>query len=361
MKVSSNGRKKVTEIIPCSILNEERVQEFVSPSFAVSLFGSFLGIVGFLKTLFWSILIGFYGVFFNFRNKKSRWEKWSYLNRFVKSFGAVWYSYPNPKDGQGMFPGRAVFYGLFLPKVEIVRRHAKSWRALDPIYNYKFGEDSSLRGYLTDWWYGHRACQSVRNRLILTESILAEKLVEVYVRKGSVNLLSIACGAAQAVTNVVHKLEQQGIIINVTLIDFDLDALKYARKLAQKKGVSQLLKTKRVNMFRNYELITGDYDVVEMVGFLDYLAKDRAKELISHLRKKVLSSDGCLITANILYNWDWLFVRWNINWWMIYRTSSQFIKVLKSGGFSQDNVSLMKEAHEVHCVAICRNDTTLET
>jgi len=345
--VSNNGRKKVA-------------QELIRPTLVTTLFCSFLGVSGFIKTLFWSIGMGFYGFFFNFRNKKSRWVKWNYVERFARSFGVVWYSYPNPKDGQNMFPGRAFFYGLFLPKVEVVRRYAKSWKALDPIYNYEFGKDLSLHGYLTDWWYRHRACQAVRNRLLLAESILTDKLVEVYERNGSVRLLSIACGAAQAVINAVSELKRRGINVRVTLIDFDPDALEYARRMANEKGVSELLETKRVNMFRNHESVKGNFDVVEVIGFLDYLNKNNAKELVSYIKRELLSPGGYFLTANIMFNWDWLFVRWNINWWMIYRTPSQFANILVSGGFLQKNIVLTKEAHKVHCIAVCKNGTTLE-
>ncbi len=354
------SRKNGQKIVSKPLVAKINKQENNVPSLLITTLCSFLGIFVFIKTLFWAVSIGLYGVFFNFR-KQTRWNKLGYIKRFAKTFGMIWYSFPNPKDNEKMYPAPTFFYGKNLPKVEIVRRYSKSWKALDPIYNYKFGEDKTFCGYFTDWWYGHRACQSVRNRLLVTESILEEKLLEIYKRKGSVKLLSIACGAAQAVINTAYNLKQKGIIVDITLIDFDNDALEYAKEMADKKGISDLLNTKKVNMFRNFGLVKGEYDIVEMVGFLDYLDKNKAKELISHIKKELLLFDGYFITANIMFNWDWIFVRWNINWWMIYRTSSQFVKILKSGDFSEEDILLTKEVHKVHCVAVCKNSKTLET
>ncbi len=357
-----DGNYKISSNPPLQVnVGSIKEQEFISHGFIMVIVSFFLGVTGFIKTFSWSIVVGFYGIFFNFKVKKNKWRKWSYLKRFYKSFGTIWYSYPNPTNNQRMLPGKAILYGLFLPKVEVVRRYSKSWKALDPIYNHEFGKDLSLRGYFTDWWYRHRACQSVRNRLVLTEVVLTDKILEVYRDKGSVRLLSIACGAAQGVINVISNLKKQGINVQVTLVDFDLNALKYAKDIASKKGVSSLFTTKQVNMFRNFKVVKGEFDIVEMVGFLDYLDKNKSKELISYVRKELLSLNGYFITANIMFNLDWLFVRWNINWWMIYRTSSQFIKILKTSGFLQENVILMKEVHKVHCIAVCKNNKTFET
>jgi len=82
--------------------------------------------------------------------------------------------------------------------------------------------------------------------------------------------------------------------------------------------------------------------IIEMVGFLDYLFDDQAVDLIGRI-KKILAPNGFFLTCNINKNPEKIFLDWTLLWPMIYRNEEQFSNVLIHGGFSPENMEIIKK------------------
>lgn len=299
---------------------------------AVLPFAYAMATVAFLKTLFWALVI--------------------YAGEGRKGFLKVWFAYP--KDGRPLRPKYAsLFFDRFSEKAREVRYGAASWRALDILYHYKNGEDHSVAGRLADFWAGNINSQAVRNRIKLAKKELHSAVLEVIGRKRSISILSVACGSAEALIETVGELKDLADI-RVVLLDKESEALDYAADLAKKHGVYEKFTFVRASARNLEDVISEKFDIVEMIGFLDYQDFTKASALVARL-KKLLFPGGYFFTCNIMNNPERFFVRWVLSWPMIYRSSRELGEVMLAGGYRSENVCLVAEPHRVHCLAICRN------
>ena len=98
------------------------------------------------------------------------------------------------------------------PVCKEIKERATTWKALDIIYNRKFGQKKDFGEMVADFWLKILNAQEVRNRLKLTKQKLKEEIEECLKRDqtGSrVRLLSIASGSAQGVIEVIQEFKQK--------------------------------------------------------------------------------------------------------------------------------------------------------
>lgn len=235
-----------------------------------------------------------------------------------------------------------------------VRDTATSWDALDRIYNFHRHKRSAtlttaqeLLDRVNWFWMNIRAAQAVRNRLLIAETELKRAIMQ-NAWKGEVNILSLACGSAQAVIIAASEMRQHARIRVVT-IDKSSRALAYAHKLAERHGVADLVSTTRGDV-RTFETLIGDFqpDIIEMMGFTDYLEDADAIDTFKRIRGR-LQSGGTFLTCHVHPNWEKYFLEQIVNWRMLYRTIPEFEELLKKGGFSP---WLITEPHRMHSVAV---------
>jgi len=171
----------------------------------------------------------------------------------------------------------------------------------------------------------------------------------------TVRMLSVACGSAEAVIETVKIYKDRGVRIEVTLLDIDQSALSYAEEKAKEYGVLDQLTFIRSSAKNIEKRIKGKFDVVEMLGFLDYQSQSKAVKLIERLRN-LLVPGGYFLTCNIMKNPEMFFLRWVISWPMLYRDEEEIGSIMHSAGFSKQKISLVAEPLEIHCLATCQND-----
>lgn len=251
-----------------------------------------------------------------------------------------------------------------------IKEQATTCHALDIIYNYQFG-----RGDLVgDFWINMVNAQAVRNRKKLVVRELVSAIVEAYKQDGYVRLLSIASGSAQAIfeaLQIVFTKHPEIIDIKVVFLDRDQKALDKSKILSKEFGFEGVFcegdtdnenKDSLSVMFEDiFVYIEGDAfhfkeaidyfgykpNVVEMVGFNDYLPTRLAITLFRKIYR-ILSSNGIFLSGNSCPNFERFFMKWVINWDMIYRRPTDMSEIILQAGINADCAQIIFEPHQLH-------------
>lgn len=246
------------------------------------------------------------------------------------------------------------FDGL-CPELRKVKEGAASWKALDQIYNWRFNQGYGLGDRLGDFWFGMINAQSVRNRFKLVKEEVRRAIIACNGHQ-EVRILSLACGSAQAIIELIAEFKSKGSYVSAMLLDQDQTALDYAQVLAHRYGVSDRIQVVNATVFRVSGVAkTFKPQIIEMLGLLDYLPYPTAVKLISKIQE-VLPPKGFFLTCNIMHNSEQHFLKWVINWPMIYRTPQDMAEIVSNGGFN--NVRLVSEPLKLHVLAVVQKEDT---
>jgi len=232
-----------------------------------------------------------------------------------------------------------------------VKDGAASWRALDEIYNYQFGQEKGLQGVVNDFWEGMLNCQAVRNRLKLVKQEVRRAILQ-FSNHQEVRLLSLAAGSAQGIIEVVAELKANDIRVRALLVDIDQTALDYSIQLARQYGVGDQIETIRTSVAQ-VSRISREFrpQIIEMLGLLDYIPQDKAVRLIRKIYES-LEAKGIFLTCNIRDNLERSFLKWVVNWSMIYRTPGELAEVVNKAGFG--DCRLVYEPLRIHGLVIAQ-------
>ncbi len=238
-----------------------------------------------------------------------------------------------------------------------VHRLAKLSNALEFLYNFD-GKinftNNFLDGIFTySWQHNIVNAKAVRNRIKLVKEELKLAVVRIYRRKSAaVNIFSLASGSARAVIEVMADLKREGIPTKAKLLDLSLDAINLSKKIALEDGVGEMITwcNDKVSNFFKY-CNNWQPDLIEMVGFLDYLNQEKALLLTKKIYNE-LSEGGIFITCNIKDNYEHKFVSKIVEWEMIYRDKNSLAEILIGGGFDPRKCKIIYEPLLIHGLAI---------
>ena len=195
--------------------------------------------------------------------------------------------------------------------------------------------------------------KSLRNRLKIVQRIMEEKVRLLFKDYGrpEVSILSIAGGSSRSIMYTLQTLKSEGLTdrIHVVTIDKDESALEVGKQVAAGLGLE-----------RNFEWVHGTasevserfpdrrFDIVEIVGLLDYFDFDRAVRLMS-MSRSLMSDDGFIVIANVMPNREQPFVH-KTGWpAMFYRRPEEVRRLLEAAGFSR-SIGTVVEPLKIHCV-----------
>lgn len=203
-------------------------------------------------------------------------------------------------------------------------------------------------------WFSISNSKAVRNRLKIVKRELDQHIKVLKDQKKDIKILSIAAGSARAVLETIEIHEGGEHSFSLTFLDKSEKAVEYSKRLSGEKlkhsNVNWITDTIG-NFFKNY---TGEkYDVVEMVGLIDYFDDEKTKEVFSKIHN-VLNSGGMLITANVNNNKERRFLERIIDWHMIYRTAEELAQLLEESGFKEEKMSIFYEPLKIHSVIVAR-------
>lgn len=300
-------------------------------------FSSLIGLVGAIHIL----LVIFFAKKPSSQNGSLTWQEKLYERRLL---GPRWVSR---------------LFGSIHPYLGQVREMVTTSGALDIIYAVPvlFKHPRTIGEKLTAFLLSQPDGQAVRNRLRLTYTYLFQSLEERWDKgQQSIRVLSLASGSAQAVLEAVQHflLKHPEADIKVRLVDLSGTSLNRANFLAQNRGLGKYVETVQDNLRTYLETEPrGKWDIVEMVGFLDYRRADSIHFLVSRVHK-VLRENGVFIAAQIAPSpWSFL-VRWTINWPHLIRRSADDYRDILIRAWGEQGIQVIPEAHHIHTVSICR-------
>jgi len=245
-----------------------------------------------------------------------------------------------------------------------VIEHKTEHVALEVLYSH--GTTFSSRNLLERialWvWFGLDNSMAVRNRLKIVKREVQAELAIQFEKKEVVYVLSIASGSARAVLEAIANTIEKcpGRQLRVTFLDKNPYATQYSKHLAQELG---LLPHKEINIswvtatVGNYLAENAGekhFDIVEMVGLLDYFDDHKAINTFRSILSS-LKPEGVFICANISDNRERKFVTNFIGWKMIYRDAEKLVSLLIRAGFKKDSIFAFYEPLKIHSVTCARN------
>lgn len=198
---------------------------------------------------------------------------------------------------------------------------------------------------LTRFWFHLRNPKAVRNRLKLVKKLLKQYSE----KKDHIRILSLGAGSARAVLETVKELESSKKTFDISLLDLSSLALETSRELATSLGVKSNITYYNEKLSTSSVVFSKKFDIVEMVGLLDYLHDEKARDVFQAV-KDCLDQGGTFITCNISNNIEKRFVTEIIDWKMKYREGFQLVQMLSDTGFS--NAHVIYEPLKIHAVAI---------
>jgi len=248
---------------------------------------------------------------------------------------------------------------LIHPLAERVREGVVTSAALDVIYStpVALANPQGWRERAIAFLLNQPDGQGVRNRLRYTYLSIRTELDRLY-RSGrrDIRMVTLACGSAQASIEAVADFIRlrPDCRVGLLLVDLSEPSLRRAARLAQARGVADCVEIRLQNL-RTFLAESGpDWDIVEMVGFLDYRSRESVMRLCGAVRG-ILVRGGLFIGAHIAPSPLAFNVRWAVNWPLLVRRSPEaYEDLLLHSGWSRDEVELWVEFHRIHAVSCCR-------
>jgi SAM-dependent methyltransferase len=241
--------------------------------------------------------------------------------------------------------------------IDNVTTHA----ALEVVYSY--GADGSRKNEVANFfqklWQGTRNAKAVRNRLRLVKREIMGALRSL-INDDKVHILSIASGSSRAIIESLQELEKGGhstSSIDATFLDKSPRAIEYSKEMARISGLSNKFfwVENTAGKYLNDESVAKKFDIIEMVGLMDYLDDAKGIQILSSV-KKALKQGGKFITANIADNPERKFLTNAVGWKMIYRTAEELASLLIRSGFSESGMRIYYEPLCTHSIIIVTND-----
>ena len=238
--------------------------------------------------------------------------------------------------------------------------NATNHKALEILYHsgYKKGVKKMYERISHAVWFNTNNSKGVRNRLKIVKHEISNSVKQLNeAEKKTIHIVSIAAGSARAVLEALEENRTSDKDYFVTFIDKNPDALTYSKDLLQSMNINKMsnYQFKWINDTVNGFLDKNEekFDIVEMVGLMDYFDDDRARTIFSKIYAN-LSQRGVFITANINHNSEKPFVTRAIGWPMVYRSAEHLARLVHEAGFPHTDVEVYYEPLKIHSIIIAR-------
>jgi 1-acyl-sn-glycerol-3-phosphate acyltransferase len=221
-----------------------------------------------------------------------------------------------------------------------------------------------FNGILTLFWHNFLSQpKAVRNRLSLVEKILKDRIQEIIKNNiKEIKILSIGGGSCRAIIQAIKSLEDvlkhNGSKVTLQNIDKHLEVLELTKKIIKDYKLNSLIEfigsqgsAKKIEDLK----INDKFDIVEIVGLLDYFNDEEATKLLKYTYDSLLANNGLLIWANIKPNNEMKFLK-NIGWpSMYYRNLTDIIYLIKNYLSNLNkNIIIYQEPLGVHWIIVTK-------
>lgn len=232
-----------------------------------------------------------------------------------------------------------------------LRAHATTWRAIEYLYTQKEREAAytGFDRWLSSYLGSVENILATRNRLRNTKSALFWQLHHRFsTDMKDISVLSVAAGSARATIEALmpflredpNRLER----VRLGFLDDDPSALEFATEFAAKSfpGLEKRLTLRQMKIsasnperFAEFEKFLEEFDpeIVEMVGFTDYMSRDKAVKVMNAINRH-MRPGGFFITNNVKPNHERRFLELCVAWRMINRSEAEMLGILEEAGFT---------------------------
>ena len=236
------------------------------------------------------------------------------------------------------------------------RGYAGDYLMMDMIYSNRSLSNDGAKPFVTQldrWFLNTPVAQACRHR----HEWLADKLT-FGCANGVRRIASLACGPCRELATF---LERQGDLrhpIEVDLVDFDTEALDYARRLLEPRLGSQVqLEFQQINLLKAIRQSgqigqPEQYDLIYCSGFADYLGAVALRRLLK-CAYELLKPGGILLLAQFLErdnHPDRSAMQWGMDWNLVYRTEGELQAAFAHSPFGNQ---VQIEAESLGLIAFC--------
>lgn len=239
-------------------------------------------------------------------------------------------------------------------RAKTVHEHATTHKALEIIYsfNHKLNfEKGILDGFFAHFWLKTNNAKALRNRLRLVKKELENAIYSL--NKKEIRILNLACGSNRAIIEMVGK-HKNNFNFEIFGVDKSQSAIEAAKKLCNVFDITHLTKWQQdtISCFLNKN--NFKFDIVEMVGFLDYIENNKAIELFDKIYS-ILTSGGIFMVSNLKNNPERKFVTEVVGWSnLIFRDESDLIRLIAKSKFKNSDVRIIYEPQNIHGIIVAR-------
>lgn len=274
-----------------------------------------------------------------------------------------------PRDKERMLLGpekATIWFDCAHPLGYRVRNGVTTSAALDVIYSVPVAlrQPRTIGERIIRFWLDQPDGQAVRNRLRLTYRSIREELERLYqTGQKRIRFLVLACGSAQASIEAATLFlsQHRDAQVELWLVDISQSSLRRAVRLAQFRGIGGSVQVAVENLKRYVGRQDKEsWDLVEMVGFLDYRSWKSAVSICQEVRR-LLRPGGRFVSAHIAPS-PWAFVvRWVINWPLLCRRPPEsFRQMLTQAGFGKEEITIEVEPNGIYSVSVASKGGNIE-
>lgn len=227
-----------------------------------------------------------------------------------------------------------------------------STHALEVMYT-RYHRHPFARGFivgLADFFWHHVISQpkALRNRLAIVEQLVTEKIKRQ--KKIPMKILNVAGGSSRAIIQTLSRFKKESYLppIQIFTVDYDVSALALGKRIAADFGIEAHFNWIHGKAQEIADIFKDEvFDLIEIVGLLDYFSDEKCLGLLSQLHKHLIQ-DGEFIVANVMPNEEIPFIQ-KTGWpKMYYRTADELNRLLiKSGFLIRDTITEPLKIHTV--------------
>lgn len=181
-------------------------------------------------------------------------------------------------------------------------------------------------------------------------------------RDRGIRIMSLASGPTREIKELMDA-DSNSIFSKVIFdcYDFEVKAINYAKQLLNGTNNTNFFLKNAIRLALKKEIakeIPFTYDIIYSAGLFDYLDERVAVRLVTNL-KKLLRKNGIMVIANFgnkFNNASVGWMEWVADWYLIYRTDSEFRKIFIDAGFSAENLSIVSQQSKIIQFCFARNN-----
>jgi hypothetical protein len=214
--------------------------------------------------------------------------------------------------------------------------YAGDWSMMTDFWERRVRGETPFARWFDDYFQKEAAVDAVRARIVMAGSAIAERYAAI--KGAEFRVVSIGSGPAIDLYEGARALpsEARGRL-RLTMLDLDEEALAAARTRLTTVIDAGQVDTRRENLFRLTKLRGGtavpqDVDLLVCSGLFDYLADDVATAHMA-LYWRALRAGGRMMIGNFApENPSRAFMEWIGNWYLIYRTRDDLLRLAEGAG-----------------------------